>query len=133
MFENINSNWRSAKFVALESRASFHSAQRMRRVVQSAVLALAMMHAAVPLAIAADSGTATLSGVVNINTATLDELQLLPGVGEKRAEAIIGIRKSKGGFQSIDELVAVKGVGDAMLDKLRPHVTLKGKTTARRL
>ena len=71
--------------------------------------------------------------MVNINTASAEELQLLPGVGEKRAEAIIGIRKSKGGFQSVDELVAVKGLGEAMLDRLRPHVTLKGKTTARRL
>ena len=45
----------------------------------------------------------------------------------------LGIRKSKGGFQSVDELVAVKGLGEAMLERLRPHVTLKGKTTARRL
>lgn len=74
-----------------------------------------------------------LSGVVNLNTANVEELQLLPGVGVKRAVAIIEVRKTKGGFKSVDELTLVKGVGEAMVEKLRPHLALKGKTTAQRL
>jgi competence protein ComEA len=74
-----------------------------------------------------------LSGVVNLNTADAEQLQLLPGVGEKRAAAIIDIRSSKGGFKSVEELVEVKGVGAVLLERLRPHLTLSGKTTARRL
>jgi comEA protein len=90
------------------------------------------------LAVAAQSAWAAsdaklLEGVVNLNTADSIELQLLPGVGEVRAQAILGIRKSKGGFKTVDELVEVKGIGDAMIDILRPYVTLTGKTTARKL
>ena len=81
---------------------------------------------------AAESKT-QLTGVVNLNTASVEQLQLLPGVGEKRAAAIIDIRKMKGGFKSIDELTQVKGVGEAMVEKLRPHLALSGKTTAKRL
>jgi comEA protein len=71
-----------------------------------------------------------LTGVVNLNTATQEELQLLPGIGESRAKALIEARKRKGGFQKVEDLLEVKGIGEAGLEKLRPHVTLEGKTTA---
>ena len=71
-----------------------------------------------------------LEGVVNVNTASVAELELLPGVGEARARAIIDLRKQRGGFKSLDELRDVKGIGDASLEKLRPHLALDGKTTA---
>lgn len=78
-------------------------------------------------ALAAES---KLSGVVNLNTATLEELQLLPGIGEARAKAVIEARKQRGGFKSVDDLVEVKGIGAAGLERLRPHVAVEGKTTA---
>ena len=62
-----------------------------------------------------------------------EQLQLLPGVGEKRAAAIVEIRKNKGGFKAVEELTDVKGVGDALIERLRPHLTVSGKTTAQRL
>lgn len=80
---------------------------------------------------APSNGASALAGVVNVNTASPDELSLLPGIGAARAAAIVDVRKSRGGFQSIDELMDVKGIGPSMLERLRPHVTLKGKTTAR--
>ncbi len=73
-----------------------------------------------------------LEGVVNINTATAEQLQLLPGVGEVRARAILSERKGRGGFKSIEDLRAVKGVGDSLIERMRPYITLKGKTTAQR-
>jgi competence protein ComEA len=66
-------------------------------------------------------------GVVDLNTATLDELVALPGVGEKRARAILDARKERGGFESVDELLDVRGIGAANLEKMRPHLTLGGK------
>ncbi len=72
-----------------------------------------------------------LTGVVNVNTATLEELQLLPGVGESRARALMDARKQRGGFKSADELVEVRGIGETSLKRMRPFVALKGKTTAR--
>jgi len=71
-----------------------------------------------------------LSGVVNVNVATVEELTLLPGIGETRARAIIAARDDRGGFAKVDDLVEVKGIGEAMLAKLRPFVSLEGKTTA---
>lgn len=79
------------------------------------------------------SRPASIDGVVNLNTATPEELQLLPGVGEVRAVAIVARRKERGGFKNVDELLDVKGIGEAMLERMRPFVTLTGKTTARRL
>ena len=74
-----------------------------------------------------------LAGVVNLNTASAMELQLLPGVGEVRAVAIVEMRKERGGFKQVDDLLDVKGIGPTMLDRMRPFVTLTGKTTARKL
>ncbi len=68
-------------------------------------------------------------GVVNINTADRTQLQLLPGVGETVADRIITFRESNGAFESVDELVAVKGIGEKSLDKLRPWLTTTGDTT----
>ncbi len=71
-----------------------------------------------------------LVGAININTATAEELQLLPGVGEARAQAVITLRKQRDGFKSVDELTLVKGIGDAALERMRPFVRTEGKTTA---
>ena len=71
-----------------------------------------------------------ITGVVNVNTASEAELQMLPGIGVSRAKAVIEAREAKGGFKSLDDLLAVKGIGEASLAKLRPHLTLEGKTTA---
>jgi len=97
-------------------------------------LALALL-ASCSLAITAlsappDGAAPKLTGVVNLNTATADELQLLPGIGAARAQAVIGLRKQRGGFKSVDELKDVKGIGDTALEKLRPYVRIDGKTTA---
>ena len=77
------------------------------------------------------SGDSPLQGVVNVNTASLEELQLLPGIGETRARAIVEERQRRGGFRSVDELKEVKGIGDAALARLRPFAAVEGKTTAR--
>ena len=101
---------------------------RMARASLLALLAvLGVLFAAPPLLAAGEGG---LSGFVNINTATAEELQLLPGIGEARAKAVIALRKKNGGFKSVDELVQVKGIGETALERLRPYLRTAGKTTA---
>jgi competence ComEA-like helix-hairpin-helix protein len=85
---------------------------------------------AVGFGLAAYADAEPMRGKVNVNTASVEELQRLPGVGESRAQALVEARTRRGGFKSVDELVEVKGIGAASLEKLRPHVTLQGKTTA---
>jgi competence protein ComEA len=72
---------------------------------------------------------APTKGVVNINTARSEQLQLLPRVGPALAERIIAFREANGQFKKVDELMAVKGIGEKSLEKLRPYVVTKGETT----
>jgi competence protein ComEA len=78
-----------------------------------------------PLASApASSGTApTPSGPIDINAATVDELDALPGVGPATAAAIVAYRDAHGPFASVDELLEVRGIGPAKLDAIRALVT----------
>ncbi len=63
---------------------------------------------------------------ININVATLKELIALPGIGKKKAGAIIAYRTRNGEFNSIDDLGKVKGIGKKILEKIKPYVTVKG-------
>jgi competence protein ComEA len=82
---------------------------------------------ALPLALAAAS--AALSGVVNVNTASAEELAMLPGVGQARARAIVELRQQRGGFKRVEDLLEVKGIGEAGLAKLKPYLAIEGKST----
>lgn len=96
----------------------------MQRYLLTA-LAVLMVSAA---ALAADSAGPAV-GVVNINTATAEQLQLLPRIGPALAERIISFREVNGVFKKVDELVAVKGIGERSLELLRPYLVTDGKTT----
>ena len=72
-----------------------------------------------------------LVGVVNINTADNEALELLPGIGPARARAIIEYRKAQGPFKRVENLTEVSGIGELALERIRPHCVLKGKTTAK--
>ena len=63
--------------------------------------------------------------LVPVNTAPASELQKLPGIGPKLAEAIIAYRKQSGPFASVEQLLEVKGIGPAKLGRMRPFVELK--------
>jgi competence protein ComEA len=75
------------------------------------------------------AGNESVSGMVNVNAATAEELSLLPGVGPAKAQAIIAYRKEHGGFKKVEDLSEVKGIGQKALERMRPHVALEGKTT----
>jgi len=62
---------------------------------------------------------------VAINTAGLEELESLPGIGENLAMRILYYRHEHGGFRSLEELRQVPGIGDATFEKLRPYITLQ--------
>lgn len=65
--------------------------------------------------------------VVNVNTATVAQLALLPGVGPKTAAAIVAARP----YASADDLLRVKGIGPKRLAAMRAYVVLSGETTAK--
>jgi len=72
--------------------------------------------------------TGTAAAVVNINTATKEELTTIKGIGDKRAQEIIDYRKKNGDFKSVDELEKVPGIGPGTMKQIRSQVTVSGKT-----
>jgi comEA protein len=66
---------------------------------------------------------------VNINRATSEELQQVPGIGPATAQKILPMRKSYGPFKSVDDLLAIRGLGQKRLDDMRKYLTV-GKPSA---
>ena len=64
-------------------------------------------------------------GLVNINTAGSEELQTLPGIGEKRAEAIIAYREDNGPFRIVEEITNVSGIGEGILSRIIDYITVE--------
>lgn len=72
-----------------------------------------------------ESEATTVPVLININTANSAELQKLDGIGPSYAQNIIDYREANGDFDSIDELINVKGIGEKRLENIRPFITLE--------
>ncbi len=93
----------------------------MRNVFAFLVLGLVLLAGGV------QAGTEGAHSPLDLNRATADQLEALPGIGAVKAAAILAERDTRGGFQSLEELEAVHGIGPALVAKLRPLVVV-GKT-----
>lgn len=102
----------------------------MKRLSAFVVAALLFI-ASAPFALAVEktssgqtTGSAVVQQAVNINTADLEALTQLKGIGQKRAEAIIAWREANGPFKSVDQLMEIKGIGQAVLDDNRGKIQI---------
>jgi competence protein ComEA len=68
--------------------------------------------------------TSAPGGLIDLNTATLEQLDSLPGIGPAIAQRIIDYREQVGGFKTIEEITEVKGIGDATLAKIKDQITV---------
>jgi competence protein ComEA len=81
---------------------------------------------------AARADTAQLEGVINLNTASPEELRLIPGVGPARIRNILAYRKSHP-FRTIEELARIKGIGRKTIRRWRQHLAVSGPSTAQKV
>lgn len=63
-------------------------------------------------------------GLVNLNTATKEELMTLPGIGEAKAEAVIAYRQEQGGFSAIEDIMNISGIKEAVFSKIKDRITV---------
>lgn len=74
------------------------------------------------------SGSASVNAIsqnpLDINTASIEELDTLPGIGVEKAKAIVEFREKNGKFMSVDDLLYVPGIGQAILDQIKDKITV---------
>ena len=101
----------------------------LQRLASLATLAVVALIAFAAAPVAAAPAADTPSGVVNVNTATAEQLDLLPGVGPAVAGRILEHREKNGSFKSAEDLMLVKGIGEKSFEKMKPYVATSGSTT----
>jgi len=87
---------------------------KMKSLCMAALLAMALL----------TGMPAEASDTININTATVEQLQSIKGIGPKTAAAIEKYRGEHGAFKSVDELKNIKGIGEKSLQKIRGELTV---------
>ena len=93
-------------------------------VVAATALALAAPAVASPAQEKAADAKAAPAQVVNLNTAPVEQLERLPGVGPKTAARILEYRQKNGGFKKIEELMNVRGIGEKAFLKMKGQLTV---------
>jgi len=98
--------------------------------MKSVKVALLLLALLLPMRVRAEGGGAApvSAGVVNITSASAEELTRLPGIGEKKAGAIVEHRRTHP-LKRLEDLTKVKGIGRKTVARLRPYLTLNGPTT----
>jgi competence protein ComEA len=79
-----------------------------------------------PLAAFQEAKAPAAAATVNINSATTQQFEALPGIGPSTAQRIVAYREKNGPFKKLEDLMNVQGIGEKSFLKLRPHLTLGG-------
>jgi competence protein ComEA len=108
--------------------ATPHASAQRRDAPAVAARAASPAPRAASTASAPATGAVTADGVVNIQTASVDELQRLPGIGPSKAAAIVAFR-DRTPFRRVEDILRVRGIGRSTFRRLRPMLSVSGPTT----
>lgn len=108
----------------LKGRVDTASLNMARVLTDGEQILVGLAPVSAPAGVTGDSSGSAAGAKVNLNTATAEQLDTLPGVGLVTAQAILDWREENGRFGSVEDLLDVKGIGDATLAELRDHVSV---------
>lgn len=91
---------------------------------ESGALAMGERITAAEIGVVEEETTEEWTGELNINTATAEELELLPGIGEGRAADIIAYREANGAFSRIEDIMQISGIGEKTFEKMKEQITV---------
>lgn len=114
----------SGGFTAQADLSQVNLAERLQDGDVVSIGGLAQLEGTSEASSSGGQAPAAASGKININTATIAELDTLPGIGEVTANRIIEFRETQGPYRSIDDLVHVQGISSRTISKLRDLVTV---------
>ena len=92
------------------------------------VIGMLIIVIGIATAVIAEETRKVVIGKLNINEASRQDFSLLPGIGEKTSYRIVKYREELGGFKVIGQMKRVKGIGDAVFNKIREHLATTGKS-----
>ena len=105
----------------------------MKRVLTLSYLLLLLSISAVqPYFVMAEAAGPVSKGeasVFNVNVASADEMAAIPGLGEKKSQAIVKFREKHGPFAKIEDIKKVDGIGDKLFERIMAYLVVKGDTT----
>jgi competence protein ComEA len=111
------------------NQRQMHDTQRRGEMTMTRTIMTIALAALLAGEVLAAAPAASATPKVNINSASVEQLQLLPRVGPALAQRIVEFREANGPFKSAAELIRVRGIGEKSFESLKPYLATDGETT----